>query len=288
MMSRVLLLILVVIAGIAAGCGGSDDDAAPAGNDSLISDAGSQHVHGLGINPGDGDLYIATHSGLWRAPEGKTKATRVGDLRHDLMGFTIAGANRFLSSGHPDAREDLPPQMGLQRSDGTGESWNTVSLLGEADLHVLRAAEQRIYGVDSGTGAFLTSDNGGQSWDERTPPAPVFDLALAPGNADRLVAGTEQGLFASADTGRTWRPLRDDVAGLLAWPSTDALFLVEGDGTVSRSSDGGRKFERAGSVAAQPEAFAASGQRELYTAVHGGEVVMSTDAGKTWATRSTP
>ena len=287
-MSRFLLLTLVVVAGLAAGCGGSDDDAAPATDDRPVSDAGPQHVHGLGINPGDGALYIATHSGLWRAPRGQTRAARVGDLRHDLMGFTIAGANRFLSSGHPDVREDLPPQMGLQSSDDGGESWETVSLLGEADLHVLRAAGQRIYGVDSGTGAFLTTSNGGEAWDERTPPAPVFDLALAPGDADRLVAATEQGLFASADTGRTWRPLHDDIAGLLVWPAADALYLVEGDGTVSRSSDGGRTFERAGSVGAQPEAFAAGGPGELYTAVHGGEVVMSTDAGKTWVMRSRP
>jgi hypothetical protein len=126
-MPRLLLLVLIVIAVAVAGCGSSDDDAAPAGNDSLISDAGPQHVNGLGINPGDGDLYIATHSGLWRAPEGEAKATRVGALHHDLMGFTIAGDNRFLSSGHPDAREDLPPQIGLQRSDDGGESWDTVS-----------------------------------------------------------------------------------------------------------------------------------------------------------------
>ena len=288
MMSRLFPLLLVLIAGIVAGCGGNDDAGAPDSSESLVSDAGPQHVHGLGINPADGDLFIATHSGLWRAPEGEAKATRVGDLHHDLMGFTIAGGNRFLSSGHPDAREDLPPQMGLQSSDDGGESWDTVSLLGKADLHVLRAAGQRIYGVDSGSGAFLTSDDGGKSWDERTAPAPVFDFALAPGNADRLVAATERGLFASTDTGRTWRPLRDDIAGLLAWPDADALYLVEGDGTVSRSSDGGREFERAGSLGAQPEAFAANGARELYAAVHGGEVRMSTDGGRTWSMRSTP
>jgi hypothetical protein len=41
-------------------------------------------------------------------------------------GFTTAGANRFLSAGHPDAHEDLPPQMGLQSSDDGGESSETV------------------------------------------------------------------------------------------------------------------------------------------------------------------
>lgn len=282
------MLLALAAAALLAGCGGSDKPAPSSADDSVVSDAGPQHVHGLGVNSADGALYIATHSGLWRAPEGETTARRVGDLRHDLMGFTVVGPDHFLASGHPDAREDLPPQLGLQRSSDRGRSWETVSLLGQADLHVLRAAGERIYGVDSGTGALLTSDDEGKSWDERTPPAPVFDLAVAPDNAERVVAATEGGLFASGDTGRTWRPLRDDIAGLLAWPAADALYLVDGNGQVSRSADGGREFERTGSVGAQPEAFAANGPRELYAAVHGGEVVMSTDGGAGWETRSTP
>lgn len=287
-MRRLVLLLLTLAAALVAGCGGSDEPASSAGDQSPVSDAGPQHVHGLGVNPADGDLYIATHSGLWRAAADETKAERVGDIYHDLMGFTVAGSDDFLASGHPDARHDLPPQMGLQRSTDGGESWKTLSLLGEADLHVLRAAGQRLYGVDSGTGAFLTSGDGGRAWRERTPPAPVLDLAIAPGNPTRLVATTERGLYSSADTGRTWRPLRDDVAGLLAWPGEDDLYLVDAAGAVSRSTDGGRTFKRAGTVGSQPEAFAANGERELYAAVHGGQVVMSADGGRSWRTRSTP
>jgi hypothetical protein len=283
-------LLLLVLAALVAGCGGDDQADSPSRDDgdSLISDAGPQHVHGLGINAADKSLYIATHSGLWRAPPAQPKATRVADIHHDLMGFTVVGPDQFLASGHPDARHDLPPQMGLQRSTDAGRSWKTVSLLGEADLHVLRAAGERIYGVDSGTGAFLTSADGGRSWQQRTPPASVFDLAIAPGDADRLVAATEQGLFSSSDTGRTWRPLRDDVAGLLAWPDEEALYLVDADGNVLRSADTGREFEQVGTVGAQPEAFAAAGEQELYASVHGGKVVTSADGGATWRTRSTP
>jgi hypothetical protein len=290
-MPRLLLVALIaVVAALVAGCGGDDQTGSPSGDggDSLVSDAGPQHVHGLGINPSDNSLYIATHSGLWRAPAGQPKAKRVAGIYHDLMGFTVVGPNQFLASGHPDARHDLPPQLGLQRSTDAGRSWKTVSLLGKADLHVLRAAGERVYGVDSGTGAFLTSADGGRSWQQQTPPARVFDLAIAPGDADRVVAATERGLFGSTDTGRTWRPLRDDVAGLLAWPNERALYLVDADGNVLRSPDAGREFKRVGTVGAQPEAFAANGARELYAAVHGGQVVMSGDGGANWRTRSTP
>jgi photosystem II stability/assembly factor-like uncharacterized protein len=232
----------------------------------------------LGINPADGALYIATHRGLWRAPEGLGQPQPVGDTRHDLMGFTVAGPDRFLASGHPGVPGDLPAQLGLQRSTNAGRSWQPVSLLGRADLHILRAAGQRVYGVDSGTGALLTSHDGGRSWDQRTPPAPMFDVAVAPGRSARLVAATEQGLFASADMGRTWRLLRDDTAGLLAWPAEESLYVVGADGAISRSSDGGRRFEGIGSVGAQPESFAAHGPRELYAA----------DGGATWQSRTTP
>ena len=282
------IAVVIVAGAVLSGCGGDSDRTASTGNKSLISDAGPQHVHGLGINPADGGLYIATHSGLWLAPAGQPKAKRVPNVYHDLMGFTVVGPDRFLATGHPDARHDLPPQLGLQRSSDGGRSWQTVSLLGKADLHVLRAAGRRVYGVDSGTGALLASADGGRSWQQRTPPGPVFDLAIAPGNAERLVAATDGGLFSSATGGRTWRALSADATGLLAWPTADRLYLATANGTVVRSTDGGRHFARVGAVDVQPEAFTAHGPRELYAAVHGGHVVMSRDGGAHWQTRSTP
>lgn len=287
--ARRLTLALLVFAALVVGCGSSGDDGSPSrADEGLVVQDGHRHVHGLGVNPADGDLYIATHNGMWRAPAGEAKATRVGDLQHDLMGFTVVGPNRFLASGHPALRDDLPPQLGLQRSTNAGEDWETVSLLGAADLHVLRAAGSRVYGVDSGTGAFVTSADGGRSWQQRTPPAAVADLAIAPGDPTRVVAATRVGLLASTDTGRTWRPLRRGLTGLLAWPTARALYLVAADGVVWRSTDGGRDFARVGSVGAEPGAFAANGQRELYAAVHGGTVLVSADGGAHWQTRSTP
>jgi hypothetical protein len=288
---RRLAFLPVVVASVAvlAGCGGANAEKPASGADqSRVSHAGPQHVHGLGINPADGDLFIATHNGLWQAPTGRSKAERVGDVTADLMGFTVVGPDSFLASGHPSPQSDSPPQLGLQRSIDGGQSWQTVSLLGEADLHVLRAAERRIYGVDSGTGAFLTSSDAGESWEKRTPPAPVLDLAIHPDDSNRLIAATERGLFSSTDTGQTWRALRDDVTGLLAWPAEDTLYLADGSGQVARSANGGRTFKPAGSAASRPEAFAANARHELYAAVNGGQVLMSTDGGTSWRTRSTP
>ena len=125
-----------------AGCGG--DDGGAASSEPVVADAGPIHVHGLGINPSDNALFIATHTGLFRAPDGESQATRVADRYQDTMGFTVVGPDHFLGSGHPDVREDLPPYLGLIESTDAGVTWEPVSLLGERDFHVLEADGSRV------------------------------------------------------------------------------------------------------------------------------------------------
>ena len=277
---RRLFAALTLLSVLLSGCGSSAQDSPSAG--AQATDSGPQHVHGLGINPADGALVIATHTGLFRAMPGERRARRVGDLYQDTMGFTVVGPDRFLGSGHPDARADLPPLLGLIRSEDAGRTWKPVSLLGKADFHVLRAADRQVYGFDSTRVRLLVSDDGGRSWDPRTPPEPLVDLAIDPRDARRVVASGEDRLFTSGDAGRRWRPLTRDRAGLLAW--ADALYMVDAEGRVHRSGDAGRGWQSAGSIRGQPAAFAANG-RELYVALHDGTVKRSTDGGRTWTVR---
>jgi hypothetical protein len=263
----------------AAGCGISDEP--PPLPNPVLGGEGVTHIHGLGVNPSDDSLVIATHEGLFRAGPGERRAEPVGDSRQDTMGFTVVGPNRFLGSGHPDVREDLPPLLGLIRSNDAGRSWTPVSLLGEADFHVLRAAENRVYGVNATDGALLVSVDRGASWQELGPPAPVLDLVPEPGHPDRVAAATERGVFLSSSGGRTWRPASDDHVGLLAWAARDALYLVDASGAVQRSPDGGRSWTAVGQIGGRPAAFASHGD-ELYVALHTNEVRMSTDGGRTW------
>src|SRR5688500_4724072 len=115
----VLGLVVALLAGAFLSRSGGDDGAPDRSSAGLAADPGPVHVHGLGINPADEALFIATHTGLYRAGKGERKARRVGDGLQDTMGFTIAGPNRFLGSGHPDARgiaQGLPPHLGLIES----------------------------------------------------------------------------------------------------------------------------------------------------------------------------
>jgi hypothetical protein len=293
---RRLSLLAVLAAAAIAGCGDDDDDSrtpAPAEDASsgpTFEDPGPIHVHGLGVNPKDGALFIATHTGLFRAPEGEQTAKRVADRYQDTMGFTVVGPNRFLGSGHPDAREGLPPYLGLIRSADAGRTWDEVSLMGEADFHVLEATGDRVYGFgsdyDTRQTNFLVSDDGGRSWDKRQTPGPLVSLAISPDHPDRIVAAAEDGLYRSEDAGKGWRPLTDDV-GLLAWTESGALYLVGADGSVSESRDDGASWGAAGEIGGQPAAFEAAGD-DLYAALHDGTIKRSTDGGRSWTVRSTP
>jgi hypothetical protein len=134
---RLALAAFVGAGVLGAGCGGEDSAGVLEGIAS--EDDGPAHVHGLGINPRDGALLIATHGGLYRVAAGEQEAERVGESRQDTMGFTIVGPDHFLGSGHPDAKgfqAGDPPLLGLIESRDGGQTWRPISLRGEADFHV--------------------------------------------------------------------------------------------------------------------------------------------------------
>ena len=258
----------------------SDGDGGGGGGDPV-------HVHGLGVNPADGTLFVAAHTGLFSSSEGSSSAERVDEQYQDTMGFTVVGPDHFLGSGHPAPGENRPSSLGLIESTDGGRSWEEVSLAGEADFHVLRFAHDRVYGFNALDGRLMLSDDGGETWREREPPGPLLDLAIDPEDRERLVAATEDGLALSEDDGQSWEPL-DGELGLLAWPEPGRLFLVNGSGEIQASRDAGESWTSLGSIGGQPAALAAASATELYAALGDGTVLESADGGRTWETRSTP
>jgi photosystem II stability/assembly factor-like uncharacterized protein len=244
-------------------------------------------VHGLGVNPADGALLVATHTGLYRLAPEAARSDRVSRSHQDTMGFTVVGPDHFLGSGHPDVRDDLPSHLGLVESKDGGRTWKPVSLLGEADFHVLRYASGRLYGYDVAGDRLLVSGDSGRTWDGIDSPGPVIDLAVDPENERRLVATTSEELVRSQDGGRTWERI-GEVVGLLAWPTAERLYVIDGAGRVFRSANGGLTLEQAGSVAGEPAAVTAPRAAELFIALHDGTIQASRDGGATWSVRSRP
>jgi hypothetical protein len=291
--------LVAALALVVAGCGGSSaaPEPAPATTTEVAAPETSEpeveavHVHGLGLDPADGSLVIATHSGLFRLAEGADEATPIGEERQDTMGFTVVGPGRYLGSGHPDpaaaAEQGLPPLLGLIASDDGGLSWTPVSLYGEADFHVLRASGKALYGFDATSGRLLASGDRGASWEERETPGFLLDLAIDPADPSHVIAAGEQGIVESSDGGESWTVIVSDAIGFLAWDPKRGVFFVDGAGDVLVSaSGGGDSWEDAGSIGAQPAAFLAAGGR-LWAARHDGAVLVSDDGGVTWETRAT-
>lgn len=282
-------LALAAVAAAAVGgvllWGGNDDRTSPS-----ATEPGPVHVHGLGVDPADGALFIATHTGLFRAGQGEQRAVRVGESFQDTMGFTVVGPNRFLGSGHPDLRQDLPSLLGLIQSTDAGETWEPVSLLGDADFHTLRFAHGRVYGYDVTNDRLLVSADEGRTWEELARPGPLFDLAVHPSDARHLVAVAQSqlgpALFESTTGGEAWNAVAS-LAGLLAWPAPERLYVVNQSGEVFLTPDGGRRLELRGRIGGEPAAFLAH-EGDLYLALHDGTIKRSVDGGKSWSVRSSP
>lgn len=292
MPTRATWIPLLAAVALLAGCG-SDE----AGRPDAVADPGPQHVHGLGVNPRDGALFIATHTGLFRIAADEQRATRVGGRLQDTMGFTVLGADDFLGSGHPDTRDGLPPYLGLIRSRDAGQTWKPVSLLGKRDFHVLEASGGTVYGYGSDfetrEAALLVSRDGGRNWRLRTTPEPLLSLAIDPGNPDSVIVSGERGLHSSSDAGGDWRRTAGGPA-LLSWAapprSRDAsrLYAVDFRGQARRSDDRGRTWRLVGEIGGEPAAFEAATPTELYVALHDGTIKRSVDGGATWTIRSEP
>jgi hypothetical protein len=276
-----LWAVIALLAALAvAGCG-SDQPAAPSA--SVADDPGLIHVHGLGINPADGTLYAATHTGLFTVRDGTGR--RVADRLQDTMGFTVVGPDHFLGSGHPDFRDKqltLPnrrPLLGLIESRDAGHSWQPLSLLGEADFHALQVAHGHVYGYDATGGRFMvTSDR--RDWQVRSK-LELTSFAVSPSDPELVLAATERGLARSRDGGRRWQPIRGPAGVLLDWERPDGLWAITDQGQLWHSTDAGGSWRQRGRINGQPEAVLVH-DRKLYVAVAQLGIVTSTDQGRSW------
>ena len=215
------------------------------------------HVHGLGVNPADDAVIVATHTGSFRLPVDGGEPERIGGSFQDTMGFTVAGADHFLGSGHPDVaglQAGDPTSLGLIESTDGGTTWEIQSLGGEVDFHGLAFAHDRVYGWDSGTGRFMVSIDK-REWETRAT-LDLVSFAVSPDDPDRLVGAGPRGLVQSTDGGRTWNVTEGPPVIALSWDGDAGLWGAAADGTVWRRE--GSDWTRTGSLPGQPHAFLAT------------------------------
>ncbi|MFC5799031.1 F510_1955 family glycosylhydrolase [Streptomyces formicae] len=287
--TRILLLGAVAVITLAlAGC--STDSGTDTHADALGTSHDAQetshtpirHVHGLAIDPADQQLYVATHDGIFtRNKDGA--AVRVGTSKDDFMGFTVAKAKTFLAGGHPAPGTSGPANRGLIQSTDGGKTWKSRSLAGEADFHSLDYAHGAIYGYDS-TNALLRVSKDGAAWDDRAQ-LQALDIAVSPEDADTVLATTADGIAKSTDGGRVFATGKQPVMALLSWAAPEALYGIDDSGRLSRSTDGGTTWQKAGTVpGGQAQALTAVDSQHILAATQNG-IYESRDGGKNFTKR---
>lgn len=253
------------------------------------------HVHGLGVDPESGDVYAASHFGVFRLRDDGS-ASRVANRWQDTMAFTVVGPGHFLGSGHPDVGENLPAHLGLIESRDGARTWQALSLQGEADFHALQVVDDdgHLVGYDSLSRRLLQTFDG-RSWDT-VDTVDVVDLAAAPASeagprhADVVLATTATGEVLSYTlSGRT--AAKSSVSGpqrvvaapplvFVDWPSADQVVGVGPDGSMYLAPGLAGSWQRVEGPPGDPQALTALPGRWLMATSAG--IFSSTDQGRTW------
>ena len=246
------------------------------------------HIHGLAVDPQDPSrLLIATHHGLFRSrPDGM--AERISDVQ-DFMGFNATSER----SRHPLC-ERAPGggrQSRLHRLDGPGK---------DLDADLARLERPGRFPPDDGKPGRSEDDlrrlwqpsaqpGCGKTW-SRVGPAPdgLIDLAASAKDADTLYAATEVGAarqhrrrqeLEPAHGGRAGQPCRGHAGReplRLRPRARPAEVRGAARGVRARLHTFGDAYllHLAGDPADPGRLFGATGE---------GQVLASTDRGRTWA-----
>jgi hypothetical protein len=203
------------------------------------------------------------------------------------MGFTVVGFDRFLASGPPDLRDrrlrvdGKPPLLGLVESRDGGATWEPRSLLGEADFHALESIDGRVYGWNASTSELMVSADL-QTW-ERLSSIEITSFAIDPGDPQRAVAATGDGVVVSTNAGRDWQAVAAAPELVVVdWGDT-GVWGIDRNGGVHHSEDGRAWTERS-RFQGEPQALEVSGG-DLYVALSEDErtVVRRSTNGQSWA-----
>lgn len=265
-----------------------------------------EHVHGLAYTKDD-SIYMASHEGLIQTKDQGGNWYFAGDVDFDFMGFHVQSDGTMLTSGHPGPESDLPNPLGLMESKDNGEKWESKSLLGEVDFHVLTSNDTNpnlLFGViqmESGkynSGIYKSTDKG-ESWESvKATGLPkdlhgIYSLISLPNDENVLLAGTNEGVLRSEDAGETWVNIDDArlITAMSTIPGTAELIsysIIENDAGIMISKDNGVTWENIGLNLGQDAvasfAIHPDDTDKLAIVTFENNLLVSEDGGQNWET----
>ncbi|HEX8102084.1 MAG TPA: hypothetical protein VF533_05710 [Solirubrobacteraceae bacterium] len=298
--ARIALVALLALG--LAGCGTAGAGGAAGGgkrSDRLVNfKQKPPYVNALDIDPADGQFLLTTNRGFFRIDPKSKKVTQVkGTISAQgktttvgtFLELVVSGPKTYIGSGHPDQKGTLPSFLGFIRTDDAGKTWQILSRLGDADLHKIIPAGDKLYAFDAVLGAMLISSDGGRTFTERfTPRGLVIDFVLDPDDPTYMLAATEDQLYRSEDEARKWRPLASGQGIRLTWPEHDMVLRADKDGTIQRSTDRGQTFKTIARVDGEPYKFKTIDAQHHYLALSDGTILETRDGGVKWTTAFKP
>lgn len=264
-MKKKILATLLLSSLFISACSSSEESAEPAQPVELETGGKIDHVHGLFYSQ-DNSIYLGTHEGMISSKDqGKTWST-VSSYDYDFMGFHALSNGDLITSGHPGPKSDLLNPLGFVKSTDYGEKWDSISLLGKIDFHIMTSNYNNpdlIYGLNQmgegeyGAGLYVSSD-GGENWDKIEPNGlpedlhKVYSMIALPNDKNVMLAGTEQGVMRSEDGGKTWSLLDGSryISNFAILPNEDkdliSYSVTEKEAGMMISKDSGRTWEKLG------------------------------------------
>ncbi len=258
------------------------------GDEETVGD-GAAAVAGLPNTPDYHSLLVApdtastvvlgTHDGLYESRDGGRTWQSTTLKGQDAMNLARADGQVVWTAGH-----DV-----LAKSSDGGETWEDVRPAGlpHLDIHgfaVDARDPSKLWAALAGTGLYRSTD-GGRTFAlvSREVGAGVMALAVTPDG--RILAGDmQQGLFVSADEGKSWKvTLNAGLMGLAVNPKQPKLIVASGPG-ILRSTDGGRTWDQAMPLeeGAGPVAWAPTDPSTAYVVGFDKTLYKTNDGGQTW------
>ncbi len=231
-------------------------------------------------------LYVGTEQdGVFRsADQGLSWSQAAPPMQNKRVTLLQTVKNRLYAGTWHD---------GLFWSHDAGQSWEHANppmtdkrvqtLLAANDTTLfagtILAADPRIYG-------FYLSQNGGKNWEQAPPPLGTSDVRALLYWRGIVYAGTDSGVFFSAESGKTWHQanslMQDKRVNILVGVDTVLYAGLDDDG-VYRSLDGGVHWQPANApMRDQRTTTLLAAGNVLYAGTDSAGVFRSTDAGKNW------
>lgn len=200
---------------------------------------------------GEGVLYVAGPGiGVLRSTDGGGSWE---SLNEELPGTGVTAV-----AAHADQPRTLYAFVqsdGLYRSEDAGRSWTrmdsgtggTIRQLVHSDMEGSMQTGWLFAVTDEGLRRSMDCFCGWRATGE-LPSGDVRDVAYDPSDPERVYVATAAGVFRSDDGGETWEQAADEApaATALAIDERGALLAAGGDGTLLRSADRGKSWERVG------------------------------------------